>query len=72
MNPIVPDIDEDLELWDQFVQVVRWLRESGRAPDLTLPMALRDALDGWIAEQVAENNEATSAWSSPFVDGNRG
>lgn len=56
-------IDEDLELWDHFVRVVRWLRECGRAPDLTLPIALRDAIDGWLAEQVAENYELVSQWS---------
>jgi hypothetical protein len=56
-------IDEDLELWDHFVTVVRWLRESGRAPDLTLPIALRDALDGWLADQVAENHELASVSS---------
>ena len=60
MNPIVPGVDEDLELWDHFIQVIRWLRESGRQPDLTLPSALRDALDRWIAEQVAENHDIAS------------
>jgi hypothetical protein len=28
MKPIVPDTDEDLELWDHFVRVVHWLREA--------------------------------------------
>jgi hypothetical protein len=60
MIPTTPAIDDDLELWDHFVTVVRWLRESGRAPDLTLPIALRDALDGWLAEQVAENYDVAS------------
>lgn len=57
MIPSAIAVDEDLELWDHFVWVVRWLRESGRAPDLTLTSALREALDGWLAEQVAENHE---------------
>jgi hypothetical protein len=60
MIPILPDIDEDVEIWDHFIQVVRWLRASGRAPGLTLPSALRDALDGWLAEQVGENYEVAS------------
>ena len=54
MNTVHPDIDEDLELWDQFVTAVRWLRTPGHRPELTLGLAIQEALDGWIAEQATD------------------
>ena len=45
------DIDEDLELHDQLVAAVRYLRRHHR-PDLTLPVAWQEALGGWLAEQA--------------------
>ena len=50
-----PDIelefDEDLEIWDQFVTAVRWLRRVGARPELTLQTATREALLAWVGEQ---------------------
>ena len=53
MNEPTPDIDEDLELWDQFITPVRWLHTHGHRPGLTLATAKQEALSEWIAEQVA-------------------
>lgn len=48
-----PDVDEDLEVWDQFVTAVRWLRNSQARPELTLVEATREAFSGWVAEQAS-------------------
>ena len=48
-----PDIDEDLELWDQFITAVRWLRTSRHRPTLTLALATQEALSEWIGEQAS-------------------
>ena len=59
MNPPSPrinadvDVDEDLEVWDQFVTAVRWLRASRARPGLTLAAATQEALSGWVAEQAS-------------------
>lgn len=53
MNDPTPGIDEDLELWDQFITAVRWLRAHGHRPELTLTAAFEEALSEWIAEQAA-------------------
>ena len=45
-------VDEDLELHDQLVNAVRYLRTAGR-PDLTLSVAFQEAIGGWLAEQSA-------------------
>ena len=46
------DIDEDLELHDQLVAAIRYLRHRHRR-DLTLQEAMHEALGGWLAEQAA-------------------
>ena len=60
MNPPSPgainadiDVDEDLEVWDQFVTAVRWLRASRARPGLTLASATQEALSEWLAEQAS-------------------
>ena len=47
------DIDEDLELHDQLVAAVRYLRGHRHRRDLTLQEAMHEALGGWLAEQAA-------------------
>jgi hypothetical protein len=44
--------DLDLEVWDQLVCAVRWLRRSNARPELTLRLALEEALTGWVGEQA--------------------
>lgn len=57
MNDDSSSIDEDLEVWDQFVTAVRWLRAHGHRPELTLAAAIEEALSEWIAEQAAIHAE---------------
>lgn len=54
-HPHLFAVDEDLELWDQFVTAVRWLQTNTR-PELTMRQAMQEALDGWIAEHAAIDN----------------
>jgi hypothetical protein len=51
------DVDDDLEVWDQVVCAVRWLRASGQRPDLTFPAAVREALVDWLGEQAALHHQ---------------
>ena len=53
MTPPIVEVDEDLEVWDQFVTTVRWLRANGHRPEVTLGLALQEALSEWVAEQAA-------------------
>ncbi len=53
MNDPTAEFDEDLEVWDQFITAVRWLRTNGHRPDLSLAGATAEALSEWVAEQVA-------------------
>ena len=46
------DIDTELEVWDQFVNAVRWLARGPRT-GLTIATATEEALMGWVAEQAA-------------------
>ena len=53
----MPDdhIDEDLEVWDQFVAAIRHLARTSR-PGLTMAEATQEALLGWVAEQSTTAN----------------
>ena len=46
------DVDEDLEVWDQFVTAVRDLSQNSR-PGLSLALATQEALTAWVSEQSA-------------------
>jgi hypothetical protein len=57
------EVDEDLEVWDQFVTAVRHLSRRSR-PGLTLAEAMQEALTAWVGEQAALANQ-----DQPFNQG---
>lgn len=48
-------VDEDLEVWDQFVTAVRCL-SGGARPGLTIAVSMQEALMAWVGEQSALSN----------------